>query len=183
MVVIVVSGLPGAGKEEFVKIGVEEGFAVIRMGDVVREHARTLGLQKNDVSVGGYANSERERHGKDIWAVRTVKKLPAGNTIIDGCRSMYELAYFKGNIDDIITVGITASKETRFKRLASRGREDDPATFEDFEKREERELGWGLKEAVEGAMIILGNDAGLEEFGELCRSTLTAISDTGPHAD
>ncbi|MCK5039313.1 MAG: AAA family ATPase [Thermoplasmata archaeon] len=182
MVVIIVSGLPGAGKEEFVKVMVENDFAVIRMGDIVREHVMGLGLQMNDVSIGGHANSEREKLGKDIWAVRTIEGLPDGDVVIDGCRSRYELEYFEKNLDNIITVGVEASREIRFKRLSQRGRGDDPKTFDDFVKREERELGWGLKEAMDNAQIKLNNDGGLEEFRQLTMSTLSAIRDRGPKA-
>ncbi len=182
MVVIIVSGLPGAGKEEFVKVMVENGFSVIRMGDVVREHARILGLKKSDTSIGGHANSERQKMGKDIWAVRTIEGLPDGDVVIDGCRSRYELEYFEKNLDDIITVGIEASRKTRYNRLKNRGREDDPDTFDDFVRREERELGWGLREAIDNARIKLNNDGSLKEFRLLCTSTLSAIRDRGPKA-
>ena len=180
MVTIIVSGLPGAGKEEFVSIAMENGFSVIRMGDAVREHSLAQGLDRNDDSVGGHASTEREKHGKEIWAVRTMEKMPDGDVIIDGCRSQYELAYFEDNIEDIITVGIEASKDVRFKRLASRKREDDPETLADFEKREERELGWGLKDAVDNAQIKLNNETSLEDFRRLCRTTLQAIVDRVP---
>ncbi len=182
MVVIIVSGLPGAGKEEFVRVMTENDFSVIRMGDVVRKHVMDLGLQMNDTSIGGHANAEREKMGKDNWAVRTIEGLPDGDVVIDGCRSRYELEYFEKNLDNIITVGVEASRETRFNRLSRRGREDDPDTFDDFVKREERELGWGLKEAMDNTQIKLNNDGGLEEFRLLCTSTLSAIRDRGPKA-
>ncbi len=175
MVVIVVSGLPGAGKEEFVRIAIEEGFSMIRMGDMVRQHAMDLGLEMGDLSIGGHANSERDHHGKEVWAVRTMEKLPPGNTVIDGCRSEYELAYFKENIENMITVGIEASVETRFHRLVARKRDDDPTTMEDFQRRENRELGWGISDAVKNAQIKLGNDGSLEDFRQLCRDTLLTI--------
>ncbi|MCK4758296.1 MAG: AAA family ATPase [Thermoplasmata archaeon] len=180
MVAIIVSGLPGAGKEEFVRIAMESGFSVIRMGDVVREYSLAQGLDRSDDSVGGHASSEREKHGKEIWAVRTQEKMPDGNVIIDGCRSQYELAYFEDNIEDMITVGIETSKENRFRRLASRKREDAPETLADFEEREERELGWGLKDTVDNAQIKLSNETSLEDFRRLCRTTLQAILDRVP---
>ncbi len=179
MVVIVVSGLPGAGKEEFVRVAVDKDFSIIRMGDVVRQHAMDLGLKMGDLSIGGHANSEREKHGKEIWAVRSMMELPNGNLIIDGCRSEYELAYFKKNIENMITVGIEASVETRFHRLVARKRDDDPTTMEDFQRREDRELGWGITDAVNNAQIKLGNDGSLEEFRQLCRTTLQAIDSGG----
>ena len=155
MVVVVVSGLPGAGKEELVKVMVENGFSVVRMGDVVRAHAESQGLGGDDLSIGSHATSERETMGKDIWAVRTIEVLPEGDSVIDGCRSKDELQYFRKHIDNLVTVGITASAENRFQRLATRGRADAPKTLEEFKRREERELGWGLGEAIENAQHCL----------------------------
>ena len=80
---IAVVGMPGSGKEEFVKIAVSMGYSVVRMGDVVREEAKRLGLEMTDKSIGGLAQSEREKHGYGIWAVRAIPRLKE-RMIIDG---------------------------------------------------------------------------------------------------
>lgn len=178
MVVIVLSGMPGAGKEVFAQTAIDGGYDVIRMGDVVRKHALDSGLGMDDLSVGSYANTERELHGKEIWAIRTLEVASGENIVIDGCRSKDELAYFKTHIDEITTIGIDAPYKTRFERLVSRGREDDPKVIDEFERRERRETGWGLKEAVDSAQIKLINDSDIDTFRNICRQTLNEVKKT-----
>ena len=43
--VYVVTGMPGAGKEEFAQTAVAAGYSLIRMGDVVREEAVRQGIK------------------------------------------------------------------------------------------------------------------------------------------
>ncbi len=157
------------------KTAVEKGFEVVRMGDVVRQFADDAGLGKDDDSVGGFANSEREKHGLDIWAKRTVEQLSAPRSLIDGCRSLHELDHFKGRIPGVTTVSVNADERIRFARLKMRGREDDPSAFEDFKKREAREIGWGILDAVGRADIRLKNEASISQFEEKCREIISEI--------
>jgi dephospho-CoA kinase len=46
----------------------------------------------------------------------------------------------------------------------SRGRSDDMQTIEELRIRDERELGWGLQEAMDVADIVIENTSTLEEF-------------------
>ena len=167
--------MPGSGKEAFVETAMELDFSVIRMGDVVRQHASDSGLRMDDISVGSHASSEREKHGQNIWAIRTIEQIPNGNVIIDGSRSLFELAYFREHLDNITIVGIDAPKDMRFERLAARGREDDPTALADFERREERESGWGIREAIVSADITIINDSTLDAFKIECRKVLEDI--------
>jgi predicted ATPase len=64
--VIVLTGMPGAGKEEFVRVALEAGYGVLRMGDVVREEAGRRGTAMDDHGVGGFANLERQGHGPGV---------------------------------------------------------------------------------------------------------------------
>jgi len=43
--VICVTGMPGCGKEEFVKAVQERGLAIVRMGDVVHWESRRWGVK------------------------------------------------------------------------------------------------------------------------------------------
>ena len=96
--------------------------------------------------------------------------------LIDGCRSKYELAHFKESLSDIVTVGIDAPEEMRYQRLVSRGRDDSPATYEEFKSRDQREVGWGAAEAVANADIRLVNDSSLEEFRSRCNEIVRDLT-------
>jgi dephospho-CoA kinase len=172
MIVIVV-GMPGSGKDVFVRMAMHLGFSKIGMGDVVREFASKQGLGSGDISIGNFASSQRREHGPAIWAERTVSRMPAGNVIIDGSRSLDEISYFKKMLGTRLRiVAIASSTETRYARLVTRKRNDDPSTREDFDRRDSRELSWGLGDAISHADITLENEGGLEVFESKCQAVL-----------
>ena len=172
MIVIVV-GMPGSGKDVFVQMALLQGFSKIGMGDVVRGFASKAGLSPGDVSIGGFATSERQKHGPAIWAERTLERMPPGNVIIDGSRSLDEISFFKQRLGSRLkVVAIVSSAETRYNRLVSRQRDDDPATRQDFERRDARELSWGLGEAIAHADVTVENEASIDGFRNACVSIL-----------
>ena len=172
MVTVVIVGMPGSGKDVIVRVAKELGFNHIRMGDVVRAYAKDAGKAPDDVSVGGFATEERGRFGDGVWAVRTLERLPSGNVIIDGSRSMAEINHFKSACELLEVIAIEAPDEMRFKRLSKRKRSDDPNSHDDFVKRDQREESWGIRGALASADITLVNNKTLEEFEDLCRMIL-----------
>ena len=166
--VIVVAGMPGAGKEEFVKTARSRLYAVVRMGDIVRETALRTGVDMGDRGIGGFASSQRREHGEDVWAGRTLerlKELDAYNVVVDGTRSHHEVETFRRSLGSRMRlVAVEASQETRYKRLVARGRSDAPESFDDFKERETRESGWGIGKAIKMADVVISNDGSLETF-------------------
>ena len=149
MTVICVTGMPGAGKGEAVRILSEEkGVPVVRMGDIVWEWVEKAGLPLKPSVVGPFASEERERYGNDIWArrcVERVKEVMSPDVVIDGVRTPKEIAVFKEEFgENLVIVVVRSSRKKRLERILSRGRTDDSISKEDFERRDRRELGWGL---------------------------------------
>ncbi|MGD1061203.1 MAG: AAA family ATPase [Methanomassiliicoccales archaeon] len=173
MKIIVLAGMPGAGKEEFVEVARTVGYDVVRMGDVVREWAARQGIGSDDRSIGGYADAERKRHGYDIWARRSADKVHAERTIIDGSRGVDELRVFKSAFgEDVVLLAISSSKKARFERLQRRGRKDAPKTWEEFLARDERELSWGLGGLMALADETIINEGALQDFKRNVRKYL-----------
>jgi dephospho-CoA kinase len=168
MTILVISGMPGAGKEEFVKVALELGYAVVRMGDVVRAEAERTGVALNEKGVGGFANEERQKHGYDIWAKRAVLHVKNDRTIIDGCRGLMELEIFHKELSNVRSMTIHSSPGTRFPRLAARKRYDAPQNWDEFRARDERELSWGLGSLIAMSDMMLLNEGTLEEFKSTC---------------
>ncbi|MDR0509457.1 MAG: AAA family ATPase [Candidatus Methanoplasma sp.] len=164
MKIIIISGMPGAGKEEFLSTAGAMGLPFVRMGDVVREFYSGSSDQERGSSVGEFANAERERFGKNIWAKRVIEKMSGGVFIIDGCRSMDEIRSFRELSDDVLMVGIHAPPEQRHERLVKRGRDDSPKNLEEFNKRDSREISWGLAEVIALSDVMIINASGLDEF-------------------
>lgn len=165
MRVLVIAGMPGSGKEEFVLVARSLGFVIVHMGDVVRAEAAKRGVQSSDKGVGGFANAERQANGYGIWAKRCLPYIKNPRTIIDGSRGLDELAVFRQALgEEVELVAIHASQKVRYQRLVQRGREDAPKTWEEFLERDKRELSWGLGSLIAMADTMLVNEGTLEEF-------------------
>ncbi len=124
-----------------------------------------------DENIGSIAQSEREKHGYDIWARRTVQRIleveqsKIGLVIIDGIRGDAEVEVFKEYFGtDFRTVAILIPKKKRFEFLQKRGRSDAPMTLADFKARDLRETKWGITRAIEQADYIIMNTGTLEEL-------------------
>ena len=66
--------------------------------------------------------------------------------------------------EGFILISIYAPIEIRFSRVQKRGRSDDMNSIEGLRNRDERELGWGMGEAIEASNIEIENNYTLEIF-------------------
>jgi len=177
MKILAFTGMPASGKSVAVEIAKEKNIPVIRMGDAVWYETKKQGLELNDKNVGKIANDMRERHGKDIWAKRTVETIKSNvkedYIVIDGIRNSEEIDYFKKTLgSNFYVIAIVASDELRKQRVLSRKREDDSRDVNELEKRDKRELGWGLGEVIEHADIEIVNEGTIEEFRKKVKEKL-----------
>jgi len=172
-IVVCVTGMPAAGKEEIVKVARRLGFSIVRMGDVVRDEARALGLASTDHAIGGMAHQERVEHGFGIWAERTLPRVPGGRVLIDGLRGRAELDVYRRAFGErLVVLAVHASPGTRFGRVVRRDRSDTTASREAFVARDERELGWGLGDTIATAEVLLVNEGTLAELRRAVRDVL-----------
>jgi len=181
MLVIVVTGMPGAGKEGVVSRAIQHDFSVYRMGDVVRDYAVMDGISPE--RVGLYASSEREANGRDIWAVRVLEQINSDapeKIVIDGCRSDFEILAFRKHFgDSMILLAVHSSPKTRYERLVSRERADAPKGRESFDERDRRELDWGLGRVIALAVYMIVNEGAVEEFQKNIDDLLGELSASG----
>ncbi len=179
MVVLLLVGMPGAGKEEFVKVAVKMGYEVIRMGDVVREFVANKGYPLENEIVGKIAGEERNKNGEEIWAKRVVEKIKKMNSdkiVIDGIRCPEEVELYKKELGDVIVVGIFASQKERYERILRRARPDDVKNWNEFINRENRELSWGLGNVFARSDVMLLNTGTLEDYHRTVREFLESLS-------
>lgn len=177
MTYILLTGMPGSGKEEFLNVARKKGYDIVRMGDVVRELSKKNDIPMTDSGVGTFAHNERERHHYGIWADRTLSRVEEENTIIDGVRNLEEVEIFKAELgEEMQIVAVHVSPETRFQRLQKRNREDAPQTWEEFKERDERELDWGLGRLIAKADVMMINEGTLSEFHDEVEEFLRSMS-------
>ena len=169
MKIIAFTGMPFSGKTEAVKIANNMNIDVIRMGDIVWEEVKKKGLELNDKNVGFIANQMREEFGQNIWAIKTIEKIKSNyknsTIIIDGIRNFNEIKTFKRNLtNDFTLIAIISTDENRHKRALSRGRKDDSKILNEIKKRDEREISWGIKDAIKLADYKISNNGSINDL-------------------
>ena len=178
-------GAPAAGKTEAASVAREMGIPVITMGEVIRAELKKRGLPLSDENAGRVANELRAREGMDAIAKRCIPLIKAqkksagkdqkGIVVVDGVRGIAEVETFKKEFgDDFVLVRIDAPLSLRYERIKTRGRRDDLdlLSLDEFKNREEREIGWGMEEAMKKADKVVKNITSLEEFREQIKGIL-----------
>jgi len=173
---LIITGMPGSGKDEFVKVAREFGFVDVHMGDTVKKFALLANVPMTDSDIGKFATSERMTKGMDIWARRTSESIKdPDRTVVDGLRNDEELAYFRQRFNNVKVVAIYTNREDRFKRILKRGRVDDVKTEPEFQERDNRELTWGIGRTISLSDYMIVNDRTLEEFKQDVREFFRSI--------
>jgi len=175
MKVLGVVGLPASGKGEFSKIAADMGIPVIVMGDMIRKAVKAAGLEPTDANFGMTANRLRAEQGMDAIARLCIPEITARAgplVLIDGIRGDTEVALFRKNFSGFTLISITSSFDNRLARIAARARSDDFTSADALRNRDERELGWGLGNALKQADITITNEGSLEEFSSAVRTLL-----------
>jgi len=150
---ICLTGMPGSGKSTIVSALKEEGYFTLTLGDGVRAEAKKRNLEPSGQNLGKIMLELREKNGAGAIAlllVEQIRNTKDSIVIIDGVRSNAEIEVLK-KIGIVKLLAITASTETRFNFLKSRGRSDDPDTPEKFNERDNRELGIGINESIDAS--------------------------------
>jgi dephospho-CoA kinase len=175
--VIAISGMPGAGKGVAAEAARQLGFGVLVLGDVIREETERRGLQPTPKNMGEVMLDVRSKEGPAAVARRLLPKVDANEAtvvVIEGIRSQDELTELKSKFD-VSTVAIHASPRTRFQRLLSRNRSDDPKTWDTFYERDLRELNVGLGQVIALADILLVNEGTISELQSTFKNKLGTL--------
>ena len=178
MQVMGISGLPGSGKSLVSDIATEKGAIIVSMGDIIREEAKKRGESTKET-----AQNLRAEHGEYIVSELTIKKIKKlqedGNEntiIVEGIRSPHEVNMFKENFDNFIILSIFANPTLRFKRLQKRMREDDSKDYNEFLKRDQMELDFGIGTVIALSDKIIINESDLESYTEKINEFLKEVN-------
>lgn len=175
MKLIILAGMPGSGKEEFLVAARETNWPFIRMGDVVRDEYEKKSISSTGKNIGQFAQSEREERGNHIWANRAISHFDGKSHIIDGCRGMEEIESFRSHSTELLTIAVHTSPKVRYERLCRRGRSDAPQDWSEFQARDKREISWGLAEVIAQADYMLVNDTDLQSYHHEVKSLMRRL--------
>lgn len=148
--IVCLTGMPGAGKSTIADGLQSKGYVIINMGNAVRAEAKNRNLEPTGKNLGKLMLELREKNGPGAVAelVRSqIENSTSEVIIIDGIRSSPEIEVLR-KYGKVKLLAIHASTNTRFEFLQKRGRSDDPKTKENFEERDDRELGVGISNPI-----------------------------------
>ncbi|MBS7638765.1 flagellar hook-basal body complex protein FliE [Candidatus Bathyarchaeota archaeon] len=180
--VILITGMPGSGKTTLAEYIGREGYLIINMGDSVRELALTWGLEPTAQNLGLIAERIRRMEGEAAIARRCIgriKERALDRVLVDGIRSLEEVDAFKEDFE-VTLLAVHASPKTRFKRILKRGRKDDTLSWEDFLRRDRRELALGLGSAIAMADHMIVNEGPLGNLERSAKRFVKALKRDPP---
>ena len=154
MRIIVSVGLPGSGKGIVSDAARSIGIRVVSMGDTVRRYHEHSG---EGMAVGEFADSERSKYGKAVWAERVMEDVDDEIVLVDGCRSIDELDVLR-TYGHVYIISVHTLSKNRYERLVSRAREDSPKSINEFDERDRREIRYGTSKLMEVADYVINND-------------------------
>jgi dephospho-CoA kinase len=176
--VIGLAGMPGSGKSIVVDVAHEMGYAIVVMGDVIRQETLKRGLELSPQNVGSVMLELRKESGNYVIAQKCVPEIEEQSSpkvLVDGLRSLFEVDIFKEHFAKFSLVAVHASPQTRFSRLSNRRRSDDPAEWKVFHERDMRELGVGLGNVIAMAEHVIANDNSFEHVKAKVKESLERI--------
>ncbi len=150
MKIIVIVGLPGAGKDTAAGFLREKGIPFLTFSSVIKDEIKQRGIMDSLENEEVVAKDLRKKFGRDIVAKRIAEKisnLKKDYVCLVGPRNIEELEYLK-DFGEIILLVIEADKKIRFERMKRRGDSRDPKTFEEFEWRENKNLELGIDKVL-----------------------------------
>ena len=166
MRVMGISGLPGSGKGLVSEIASKKGAIIVSMGDIIREEAKKRGESTKET-----AQNLRIEFGEYIVSELTIRKIKKlldegceSSIIVEGIRSPHEVNMFKNNFEDFIILSIFANPAIRFERLKKRMREDDSDDLNEFKKRDQMELDFGIGNVISLSDRKIINESDLDSY-------------------
>ncbi len=160
MLIVAITGMPGAGKSTAAKALERMGMRRIVMGDIIRAETIKRGLEANEHNTGEVMRDLRAKFGDSAIAelcIRMINDSKSERVVVDGIRSISEVESFRRTAG-VLLVAIHASRERRYALLTERGRSDDPHDYQMFLKRDKRELDIGIGEAIALANEVISNE-------------------------
>lgn len=165
MIIVGITGMPGAGKSTAALALAARGWRRVIMGDVIREETRKRGLEPDAKNTGEVMIQLRKELGEAAVAelcVKAIHESGSNRVVVDGIRSMAEVETFQKSAK-VLIVAIHASRGRRYGLLMERARKDAPLSYDMFLVRDQRELEIGIGNVIALADEVVSNQRGTAE--------------------
>jgi dephospho-CoA kinase len=166
--VVSVVGMTGAGKSEVSWVFEQNGFTLIRFGDITDEEMKRWGLKPGEASERRVRETLRREQGGAAYAElnlpRIEQALKSSNVVVDGLYSWEEYTCLKSCYGEgLYLVAVWSSPKTRYKRLAERSsRRLTPEEAASRDRAEIENIAKGGPIAMADFTIL--NESSLEEL-------------------
>ncbi|MCX7912787.1 MAG: AAA family ATPase [Dehalococcoidales bacterium] len=171
MNVVAIVGMAGSGKSEVARFFSEQGFSVVRFGDITDETLRSRGLALTEENERAVREELRRRYGMAAYAELSLPRIDGalgknGKVVVDGLYSWEEYLFLRERYGDrFAVVAVWAPPSVRYRRLGSRKvRPLTPAEAFSRDRAEIENLNKGGPIAMADFTVL--NDASLTELRE-----------------
>ncbi|MFC2045178.1 AAA family ATPase [Chloroflexota bacterium] len=179
MKVVSIVGMSGSGKSEVAALFENNGFVRIRFGDITDREVAKRGMELNEENERYVRELLRREHGMSAYAELNLPRidsaLESSDVVIDGLYSWEEYIYLKNHYgQDFYVVAVSASPETRYKRLKSRA--ERGLSLEEAISRDRAEIE-NLNKGGPIAMadFIITNESSMENLQEEVERIVSAL--------
>lgn len=179
-------GLTGencAGKSTVSEYLMKKGFYYYSLSDVIREELKATGKPITRENLIEEGNALRKKFGPGVLGTKIAQMLQKDkNYVIDSIRNPEEVRELK-KLGGFFLFYVNAPDEVRFDRIKSRGREEDPRTYDAFVRIEKMEMenAEKTKQNLKGTFALadkaLPNDGDLNELHEKVDGALGELSE------
>lgn len=178
---LVLVGMPGAGKSSCVDYLKKEGYPSVYFGGITLKEIKKRGLQLNPDNEKLVREGLRQLHGKIAYAkliaeeIDQLYKAGHNHIVVDGLYSWSEYKYFKQTYgENAVIVAIAAARKLRHERL--KNRPERPLTEDEVTKREYAEIENIEKGGpIANADYTIVNNTSVEELTAQLEVTLGQI--------
>ena len=140
---IALVGMAGSGKLEVARVFINNGYQVLRFGDITDAEVERRGLTLMEENERTVREDLRRIHGMAAYAILNLPRIVAGlkesDLVIDGLYSWEEYKYLREKLAaGLLTLAVWAPPELRHKRLDNR--KVRPLTLEQARARDFAEI-------------------------------------------
>lgn len=179
--VIVLVGMPGAGKSVCVNYLEKKGLPSTYFGGITIEEVKRRGMEVNEASEKLVREDIRAKEGKGAYAVRIIRQIEElfekGNkyVVADGLYSWTEYKIFKGSFGSrAVIIAIVSGRKDRHHRLTTRAIRpltNQEASARDYAEIENLEKGG----PIANADYFLANEDSVEDLQKDLEELLAKI--------
>jgi dephospho-CoA kinase len=175
MHLLIVVGMPAAGKNIARLYAEARGIAYFATGDLVRQEVQRRGLPADGEQMAAVSTELRGADGLGVTRHALAAALASGHRIafLEGMRSWPEIELIRAGATATV-IAFLAPRTRRRERVVTRGRADDSAAA--FDARDQREIEYGAAVPIALADAYLLNtgtpDEALNRLDAILREAL-----------